>query len=89
MKVIGNGVQKELKFNLQHNTTLFKTYKILSSKLTTSFGLLIKVFPSPPQLLAEVRRIDNVLSGLNNFKLPDFIISTPQSQIWIMFVVTS
>ena len=37
MKVIGNGVQKELKFNLQHNTALFKTYKILSGKLTTCF----------------------------------------------------
>ena len=37
MKVTGNGVQKELKFNLQHNTTLFKTYKILSGKLTTCF----------------------------------------------------
>ena len=29
MKVTGNGVHKELKFNLQHNTTLFKTYKII------------------------------------------------------------
>ena len=27
MNVIGNGLQKELKFNLQHNTTLFKTYE--------------------------------------------------------------
>ena len=29
MNVIDNGVQKlkELKFNLQHNTTLFKTYE--------------------------------------------------------------
>ena len=39
MNVIGNGVQKKLKFNLQHNTTLFKTY----GKLTNYPFLLIKV----------------------------------------------
>ena len=39
MSVTGNGVQKELKFNLQHNSTLFKTYKIiLSGKLTPCFS---------------------------------------------------
>ena len=44
MNVTGNGVQKELKLNLQHNTTLFKTYKmILSGKLTTCFCLANKV----------------------------------------------
>ena len=50
MNVIGNGVQKELKLNLQHNTTLFKTYKIiLSGKLTTCFCLANKVpFPIKP-----------------------------------------
>ena len=39
MSVTGNGVQKELKFNLQPNSTLFKTYKIiLSGKLTPCFS---------------------------------------------------
>ena len=72
MNVTGNGVQKELKLNLQNNTTLFKTYKmILSGKLTTCFCLANKVpfllnpeplyqifYPYPPQLtpLAEERR---------------------------------
>ena len=62
MKVTGNGVQKELKFNLQHNAILFKTYKILSGKLTTCFYFANKVFPSPPQLtlLAEGRKICNI-----------------------------
>ena len=27
MNVTGNGVQKELKFNFQHSTTLFNTYE--------------------------------------------------------------
>ena len=40
MNVTCNGVQKELKLNLEHNATLFKTYKIiLSGKLTTCFCL--------------------------------------------------
>ena len=44
MNVTGNGVQKELKLNIQHNTTLFKTYNIiLSGKLTTYFCLANKV----------------------------------------------
>ena len=45
MKVTGKGVQKELKFDLQHNTTLFKTYKILSGKVTTCFANLSLPIP--------------------------------------------
>ena len=44
MNVTGNGVRKELKLNLQHNTTLFKTYKIiLTGKLIICFCLANKV----------------------------------------------
>ena len=51
MNVIGNGVQKELKFNLQHNTTLFKTYEYSVVNWPTTFFLLIKVpFSIKPSL---------------------------------------
>ena len=42
MKVTGNGV-----CNLQHNTTLFKSYKILSGKLTTCFCFANLSLPIP------------------------------------------
>ena len=37
MNVIGNGVQKELKFNLQQNTTPFKTYEYSVVNWPTTF----------------------------------------------------
>ena len=43
MNVAGNRVQRELKFNLQHNTILFKTYKYWAVNWPPTFVLLIKV----------------------------------------------